>query len=107
VPSSAVLPAFLLQMCTIVAYTSNLDQGLYQIGQRMDQLVSGQLTGGWAGEQAGLQQQLCGMLQHAGWPATCTAKHSSAAVHGFLWVFGRYCRMAPHGSPALSHRPFS
>ncbi|KAF6252872.1 cytochrome C biogenesis protein transmembrane region-domain-containing protein [Scenedesmus sp. NREL 46B-D3] len=36
------------QMCTIVAYTSNLDSGLYELGQRMDQLVAGQLTGGWA-----------------------------------------------------------
>jgi hypothetical protein len=41
-------------MCTIVAYTSNLDSGLYDLGQRMEQLVAGQLTGGWAGDTAGV-----------------------------------------------------
>jgi hypothetical protein len=45
--------ACVLQMCTVVAYTSNLDRGLYELGQQMELLVAGQLTGGWAGAAAG------------------------------------------------------
>lgn len=39
----------MLQMCTLVAYQSNLETGIYELGQRMDQLVQTNLTGALIG----------------------------------------------------------
>lgn len=76
-PSCAELRACVLQMCTVVAYTSSLDRGLYEMGQQMDQLVAGQLTGGWAGAQAAAQRDRAGAC---GSNLTCTPPHAH------IWV---------------------